>query len=365
MSDYNKKIEELEEELKKTKYNKATQHHIGLIKAKIAKLKTEGEKKQGKKGTKEGYSIRKTGNATVSIIGFPSVGKSSLLNKLTNKESKIGDYDFTTLNVIPGVMEYNGIKIQMLDLPGVIEGASEGKGRGKEIMSVLRTSDLILIIIDALKPEQYEIIKKELYGVNIRINRKKPRIKIIKKIRGGINISFLKKQKNIDKKTIEEVLKEYKYNNADVVIKEEINVDDLIDFLEGNRVYINALKILNKTDLVKNEEKIKNIMKKYNLNIAISAKDNINIRELKESIWNSLDLIRIYMKEPGKDADKEKPLILKKNSTIKDACEKIHNELINKFRFARATGKSTKFPNQKLGPDHVLKDEDVLELHLD
>ncbi len=365
MADYNKKIEELEKELKKTKYNKATQHHVGLIKAKIAKLKTESEKKGGKKGSKEGYSIRKTGNATVSIIGFPSVGKSSLLNKLTNKKSKIADYDFTTLNVIPGVIEYNGVKIQILDLPGVIEGASEGKGRGKEIMSVLRASDLILIMTDAVKPEQHEIIKKELHNVNIRINRKKPGIKIVKKIRGGINISCLKKIKNIDKKTIKEILKEYKYNNADVVINDDITVDDLIDFLENNRVYMPALRILNKIDLIKDDEKINEIIKKYGIDVIISAKENINLKKLKESIWGKLNIIRIYMKEPGKEPDKEKPLVLDKNSTIKDACEKIHKELINKFRFARVTGKSARFPNQKLGLDHILEDEDVLELHLD
>ena len=86
MGDYDERIKEFEEELKKTKYNKKTQHHIGLVKAKIARLKEKSEqkKKGGKKG--EGFSVRKSGDATVVLIGFPSVGKSTLLNKITNAE---------------------------------------------------------------------------------------------------------------------------------------------------------------------------------------------------------------------------------------------------------------------------------------
>ena len=107
MVDYNAQIKEFEDELKKTKYNKKTQHHIGLVKAKIAKLrdKQESRGKGGKKG--EGYSVRRSGDATVLLLGFPSAGKSTLLNALTNAESDVGAYAFTTLTVIPGTLDYS------------------------------------------------------------------------------------------------------------------------------------------------------------------------------------------------------------------------------------------------------------------
>ena len=129
--DYNEQIKEFEEELKKTKYNKKTQHHIGLVKAKIAKLRERQESrgKGGKKG--EGYSVRRSGDATVLLLGFPSAGKSTLLNALTNAESETGAYAFTTLTVIPGTLEYKHAKIQVLDVPGIVKGASDGTGRGK------------------------------------------------------------------------------------------------------------------------------------------------------------------------------------------------------------------------------------------
>ena len=82
------------------------------------------------------------------LVGFPSVGKSTLLNNITNAESKVGAYQFTTLDIVPGVMEHKNAKIQVFDIPGIITGASSGKGRGKEILSVARTADLILVVLD-------------------------------------------------------------------------------------------------------------------------------------------------------------------------------------------------------------------------
>jgi len=185
--DIDEEIREIEEEIKNTKYNKATQHHIGKLKAKLARLRDEKMKQKGGKGG-AGFGIKKTGDATVGMIGFPSVGKSTLLNLLTNAESKIGSYDFTTTSVIPGVMEYGGCKIQLLDLPGIISGASEGRGEGRKIISIARVVDLILIMVDAGDLSQLDFIKEELRNAGIRLNQRPPDVTIKKKDRGGISI---------------------------------------------------------------------------------------------------------------------------------------------------------------------------------
>src|SRR3989344_1830958 len=130
MVDYLQKIKELEDELKKTKYNKATQGHIGIVKAKLAMLKekqtSRSQKKTGK--SEYGYTVRKSGDATILLLGFPSTGKSTILNKLTDAKSEVAAYAFTTLTVIPGVMEYKQAKIQILDVPGIVRGAASGRG---------------------------------------------------------------------------------------------------------------------------------------------------------------------------------------------------------------------------------------------
>lgn len=139
----------------RTQKNKATGYHLGLLKAKLAKLKRQLiEPAGGKKGgaTGEGFEVSKSGDARVGMIGFPSVGKSTLLTKLTGTFSKIAAYQFTTLTCVPGVLKHKGAKIQLLDLPGIIEGAKDGKGRGKQVIAVARTCNLIVIVLDATRP---------------------------------------------------------------------------------------------------------------------------------------------------------------------------------------------------------------------
>ena len=117
------KIQEIEAEMARTQKNKATNAHLGLLKAKLAKLKRElvDGTKGGGGGGGEGFDVRASGNARVGLIGFPSVGKSTLLTKLTGTFSEAAGYEFTTLTCVPGTIRYNGAKIQLLDLPGIID----------------------------------------------------------------------------------------------------------------------------------------------------------------------------------------------------------------------------------------------------
>ena len=364
MVDYNKQIKELEDELKKTKYNKATQGHVGIVKAKIAQLREKQEQRTQKKtGASEyGYSVRKSGDGTVLLLGFPSAGKSTLLNNLTGTHSEVAAYAFTTLTVIPGMLDYKQAKIQILDVPGIVSGAASGKGRGKEVLNVILNADLVLMVVDVTHPEHYPAILKEVWDSNIRLNKTRPEVFIKKKAYGGINIGKTVPL-DLDDDTLKKILREFKMMNVDVLIRSTVDVDSFIDVIEGNKKYVPAITCLTKADIV-DTARLDKVKKELNADIFISAEKDLNIEPLKELIFEKMDFMRVCMKEPKKDADTEKPLIIKRGSTIGDVCNKLHKDFVKKFKFARVWGKSARHPAQKLGLDHTLQDKDVLEIHL-
>ena len=362
MAGNQERIKELEDLIANSQYNKRTQKAIGLYKAQLARLK-EKVASRSSGGKSEGYSVRKTGDGTVVLLGFPSVGKSTLLNGITGAESEVAGYAFTTLSVIPGILDYNHAKIQVLDVPGIVHGAASGKGRGTEVFSVLRSADLILMLIDVQFPEHYEALLKEIYDSGIRINQSPPDVKIKKTAKDGIKISKTVRLPRLTNETIEGVLRTFRISNADVVIRSEIGVDELIDCIEGNKKYVPAITVLNKVDLVSREKALE-VARKIKADLLVSAEKREHLDELKELIFEKLSLIRIYMKEPGKEADMEVPLIIFRDSTVRGVCEKLHRDFVKNFKFCRVWGPSAKFSGQKLSLKHVLKDGDVLELHL-
>ncbi len=349
-------IKSIEEEIKKTKYNKATQYHIDQLKAKLSRLKEDATSKKSTRGGFS-YSVKKSGDATVILVGFPSVGKSTLLNSITSADSKIAAYEFTTLDVVPGVMLYNSAQIQVLDIPGLVSDAASGRGRGKEILSVVRNADLILIVAD--KPNQVERVRHELYDSGFRLNETPPNVIIKKMNRGGVKVSSAVKLKHIDKKMVQLIVNERGIHNAEILIRENLTLDRLIDATSKNRVYVKARVLYNKVDLLSEEER-KKLPKDF---IQISCLKKEGIENLKKIIWNNLCLMRIYLKKIGKMPDLEEPLIMKKGSNIYDVAEKIHKQFAYKLDYARIWGPSARFEGQKVGARKSLSDTDIVELH--
>ncbi|MBI2559405.1 GTP-binding protein [Candidatus Woesearchaeota archaeon] len=363
-SAHDRKVKELEEELSTTKYNKKTQGHIGLVKAKLAKIKEEFQRKSSAKGKGEGFTVRRTGDATIIMVGFPSVGKSTLLNAITNANSPVGAYAFTTLTCIPGLLEYNHAKIQVLDVPGIVEGAATGRGRGREVLACAQSADLVIVLLDVFDPRHVEVVKNEIYETGLRMNQKPPQVSISRKPRGGIDVGLTVKLTRLNEETIKSILKEFRLENCSIVIREDITDDQLIDVIEGNKKYVPAIVVLNKIDMIdaKELEKIKAIVKP---DICVSAENKENTEELKELIFRKLDFIRIYCKEAGKKADMEVPLIMRRGNTLRDVCIKLHKDFVSKFRFARVWGRSARFPGMVLRKlEHTVQDNDIVEVHV-
>lgn len=374
MSKVEEKIADLEERLAKTSVNKHTMKSIVYIKAQLSKLRTQlVEITSSKKGGGSGFGIKKSGDAQVAFIGFPSVGKSSLLNELTEgrTDSKVASYDFTTLSAIPGMMEINGASIQLIDLPGIILGAAQGKGRGKQILGAVRTADLMLIIIcfqenGKLKTEDLAIIRQELYNVGIRLNKKPPRMEIRPREKGGVGITSQVKQSILNEDLIKTIIFEYKERNASVFLYEDLTPDEFIDGIQGNRNYIRELVIVNKVDLASKEE-----LKRLPLllpdtdYITVSALEKRNIAALQARIFETLQFIRVYNKAPNKEADYNDPMILKRHSTILDVCKKIHKDFVRLYKYALIWGPSARHPGQRfIRMDHEMLDGDEITIIL-
>ena len=222
-----KKTLDATKQMARTQKNKATSGHLGMLKAKLAKLRRElldpvgGGGGGGGASRGDGFDVNKVGDARVGLVGFPSVGKSTLLNKLTGTFSEVAAYEFTTLTCVPGVIRYRGAKIQLLDLPGIIEGAKDGKGRGRQVISTARTCNLILIVLDCLKPLTHKrLIEHELEGFGIRLNKRPPAITFRKKERGGVALTCTAQDSKLDLDTVKAVLSEYKIHNADVHVRD-------------------------------------------------------------------------------------------------------------------------------------------------
>jgi uncharacterized protein len=351
-------VRAIQEEIDKTQKNKATEHHLGRLKAKMARLKDDLIKQaMSKGGGAGGYSVKKSGDATVTLVGFPSVGKSTLINKLTDAHSEVGAYEFTTLDVIPGVMEYKDAKIQILDLPGLVKGAASGRGKGREVISVIRSCDLIVLLIDVFNYQQLPVLEKELYDAGIRINQRPPDVTITRTLKGGVIVSSTV-ELSIDHETIKTILGEYKIHNALVNIREDVSSDQIIDVVRGNRMYIPALLIVNKVDLV--DRGYAKTLPEHAL--AISADRELNLDTLKDAIYDTLGFINIYLKPQGEQADLDEPMIMREGCDIGDVCDRLHKDFRRKFRYARIWGDSAKHAGQRVGLDHGLLDGDIVTI---
>ncbi|KAK8030778.1 Ribosome-interacting GTPase 2 [Apiospora arundinis] len=340
MVNITEKIKEIEDEMRRTQKNKATEYHLGLLKGKLARLRAQllepGPGAGGGGGA--GFDVSKSGDARIALVGFPRWTR-----------SEVASYSFTTLTAIPGVLEYGGAEIQLLDLPGIIEGAAEGKGRGRQVISAAKTSDLILMVLDATKKaEQRALLEAELEAVGIRLNQEPPNIYLKPKKAGGMKINFQATPKYLDEKMVYNILKDYKMLNCEVLIRDdEATVDHLIDvIMKDHRKYIKCLYVYNKIDSPHT--------------VVMSCEDDLGIQDVIDRCWKELALIRIYTKRKGDDPDFSEALIVRKDSTIEDVCDRIHRTLKESYKYALVWGASARHVPQRVGLSHLVADEDVV-----
>jgi ribosome-interacting GTPase 1 len=270
-----------------------------------------------------------------------------------------------------GNIVINDTKIQMLDLPGIIEGAAQGKGRGREVIAVARSADLILMVLDAAREsnnQHRDILSRELEIMGIRLNRNPPGIYFKKKASGGVKFNAtcaLTMLGDDPKDTVTRILSGYRIHNAEVLFREDCGVDDMIDVIEGNRKYVRCLYVYNKIDTLSIEEV--DAMARLPDSVVISIYMDLNIDYLLQKMWQYLGLIRIYTKRRGQPPDLGDPIVLtdqRHGLSIESVCKSVSKEFLPIFNYAFVWGRSSKFNPQRVGLSHRLLDEDVVQIVL-
>ncbi|MDD4785119.1 MAG: 50S ribosome-binding GTPase [Candidatus Shapirobacteria bacterium] len=351
-------ISRIEKEIRDLPYHKGTEHHHAMMKARLAKLNDElnGSSSRGGGGGGIGYAIKHSGDASVVLVGLPSVGKSTLLNAVTNAESRVGNYDFTTLGVVPGMMEYKGVKIQILDLPGIVEGAAKNKGFGKKVLSVIRASDLVVLMTDVKRIDWLKQVEDELYRSGMRLNTRPAKISIHRTHKGAIQV--IDPYQSFEKETVIEVAKEMGLSNAIIQIGEKVEgIDKLIDALSKSIKYMASVEVVTKIDLNPNFKFPISKNKENNL-VLMCADKGIGLDDFKEKLWKGLGLVRVYLKrERNLEADKNEPLILKSTSTLDNVLKRISNQMRDDVNKAYIWGKNSRFPGQEVSFSFQVFDE--------
>lgn len=202
----------------------------------------------------------------------------------------------------------------MLDLPGIIEGAAAGRGRGREVIAVARSADLVMMVLDGAREQNNQhrdILSRELETMGIRLNKKPPGIYYKKKATGGVKFNAtcaLTQMGDDPQDTCSRILGSYRIHNAEVLFREDSSVDDLIDVIEGNRKYVRCLYVYNKIDTLSIEE-VDELARKPD-SVVISIYMDLNLDFMLQKMWDYLGLIRIYTKRRGQLPDLTEPIVL-------------------------------------------------------
>ncbi|MBS3117698.1 50S ribosome-binding GTPase [Candidatus Woesearchaeota archaeon] len=324
------KIKALEEMLRTAPSHKGAENLRANIKSRLAKYKALSEKE--KKGGRQPVSIRKEGAAQIVLCGFPNCGKSFLLSKITNATPIVAPYPFSTIKPEVGVLEYEGVKIQVVEIPSFIKDFVF-KVQGRLYFSIIRNADLVVLVVKNQK--ELSLLRREFEIANVHLDQKRPDVKVTKTSGGGLQ--FFGPIPG-EAAAVRKIFLEHNIYNATVEFSHSLSLAEVSDALDESAAFLPSLVI-------------KNNLKPF------------DVGDIKHSIWDKLGLIRVFTKSPRKEKDYP-PVALHSHSCVQDLAEFVHKDFLKKFRFARVWGKSAKFDGVKVSLEHELSDGDVVELHL-
>ncbi|MDI7247971.1 MAG: 50S ribosome-binding GTPase [Bacillota bacterium] len=303
------KIAALEEMLAVIPKHKGTEKLQADIKRRLSKLREEGERK-AKTGRQDPFLIERHGAGQVVLVGFPNSGKSAIVGALTRAKVTVAEYPFSTALPLAGMMQFEDIWIQLVDMPPVTEEEMPAGMSG-----ALRNADALLIVVDVSSDDCLD----QLEGV-LRHLREKRILRDDCEMAAGVRGHTL---------------------TGCMVAATKIDLPRSRDNLEILKEYVPpALEM-----------------------VPVSVASRENVETLRRRVFDLLGIIRIYTKVPGKPPDMGQPFVLKRGSSVVDMAAAVHRDFPSKLKSARIWG-SARFDGQSVPRDYILHDRDIVELHV-
>lgn len=303
------RLQALKEMLAAIPKHKGTEKMQADLKRRISDANEEVQKA----GKKKGFSIKvdREGGGQVCVAGPPNSGKSRLIAALTDTELEVANYPFTTRTPQPAMMMFEDIQIQLVDMPPVCSLHMESW-----VPSILRTCDLILVVVDLSAPDLLDGLEDTLT-----------------------------------------VLEESKIELVPHMPEEDFwaRVIKKRGWLVGTQV--------DKPGARDNWQVIKDLYRGRFGMSAVSAETGEELDRLKNEIFMALEIIRVYSKKPGHDPDMDQPFVVKRGSTLMDFAQTVHKDFAENLKFARVWG-HTKYDGMMANQDYIVQDKDVVELHI-
>jgi len=334
-------------------------------------LKLEAAEQKQRRAGRSGvdWFIQKEGAAQVVLIGQTGVGRSSLLSALTNASPSIAGHRFTTTRPVPGIMDFEDLQIQLVEAPALVEGAADGMTWGLQTLGLARNADGIIIVLDLSESpqSQLQMVLGELEGARISPRKPKSHIRVTRlKRSSGVHVMVSGHLLDCDTEDLHKLLKEYGISNVTIRIGGEAFLNDVEDaLLESAAAYKPTLIVPNKLDMPgarENLEELRRVTTDLPL-IPVSCTTRENLHQIGRAIFESLEIVRVYTKEPNDNMRSTEPFVIRAGSTIGELAKRIRTELHDNFRFARVWGSTAKYPGERVGLGHVLGDQDVVEIH--
>jgi ribosome-interacting GTPase 1 len=367
------KMDAMIEFLKYVPHHKGTLKLRGEMKRKISLIRADLDKKKrmgtGKGGGGPKLFVEKEGSAQIALIGMTNVGKSCLMTATTNSKVVVTPTPYSTHEPVPGIMNYKDVQFQIVEAPAVMEGSSDGRAAGHVTLGLARNADGVILMVDlSCDPiEQLELVLAEMEKSRVLVNKPSGKVEIDRRHAGtALRIILVGKLLDCDMHDVEDLLRDYKIHDAIVRISGEVTLDDVEDAIFETTTYKPAVIVANKLDLPGASVNLR-ILKQF-VNgkfpvIAMSCEQKKGIEELGKALLESLNVIRVYTKEPGSNKDTGHPFVLKHGATVNDLAKNIHKEMLSNFLFAMVWAKRLPFSPKKVGLGFLLEDGDIVEIH--